>query len=222
MRLSITLISLFLLIGTMATAQKRHGKKENITDLRDTILWRKVVMREIDLRYSGNKPLLEMADSNGNKVTINKLFYDLVKNNRVATRNLVGDTIRVDDSVLALLTGEISVKDTTRVYKYVVVEEWAFDRKNGNMVVYVKWIGPYLHGCGKSITNRTDTKIPCERATFQPFFAVEYSDLRRTIEQYHTDICTGKKMRTWDMTKYFEDRQYKSKITCEGPQNYNN
>ncbi len=219
-RIFITFLVFFLLPGAIATAQKGKNKtKERTaslhwTEVRDKdILWSKMVMREIDLRYSVNQPLLEIMDSAGKAFTFNQLFYNMVKANALIS-NLVGDTVIVQDSTLALLTREMKRNDSSCVQQYIVVEEWEFSRERGKMEVHILWIGPYMRGYGKSIKDVTRTRIPCLSAPYQPWFAVKYNDLQKAFEQYKTVAEIGKKKDTITLLEYFEGRHFASKIIC--------
>ena len=224
--LSITLLIFFLLPCTVVTAQKRkHHVKENAEPIvwnnvaDKDIIWSKMVMREIDLGNDNNALLLEMKDSAGNTISFNQLFYQIAKKHEI-TGNLVGDAVVVEDSILAILLKEAKPGDSDCITKYIVLEEWVFSREKGKMEVHIQWIGPYLHGYGKPITNKANTKIPCVSASRQPLFAVRYAGIKSLLEQYRVRVDKENKHNTVNGYEYFESRQFSSQITCvDGAQN---
>lgn len=196
------------------------------TDVREaSVLWKKIVMREVDLTNAYNTPLQEMKDSAGNSITINDLFRKLAKENVVAITDLVGDKFNVNDSTLDLLAKEIKRGDSACVSKYLIVEEWLFDRDLGKMVVHILWLGPYISGIEGTVNYKgrkkdgqiywvDESKIPCASTPHQPLFAIRYDDLKRELTRYKLDVTGSKKEVAISVFDFFENRQFTSKIIC--------
>ena len=79
---------------------------------------------------------------------------------------------------------------------YGLIEDWIFDRTQGQMVVHIKAIAPMIKR--------------------KPLFWLSYPDIRRWMVQHEVYQPDREKKMTWD--EYFESRQFSSKITrVSGP-----
>lgn len=224
-RLTILFLVLFLFNVSTLRAQQRELTPVDAKYLRGAKLWTKVVMREIDLTNAFNTPLQEMKDTAGHNLTINQMFYRIVKGLQMATYEPAGNTIIVGDSTLAFLTKEIRRDDSTSISKYIVLEEWMFDRDMGKMVVFIKWIGPYMSGkeiedekkrnkSSKQQFRVGKNEIHCVSLAYRPLFAIKYDDLKKEFAKYQVDLSDGEKARMMSVLDFFELRQFNSKIVC--------
>ncbi len=95
---------------------------------------------------------------------------------------------------------EIKKLDTTnmqccypqQIDKYIIVEDWIFDRNAGQMVVHIAAIAP-VDGAGKIL------------------FWIKYPDARYFMAQHRIYAVPEEAGMSWD--RYFESRQFSSKIT---------
>ena len=82
-----------------------------------------------------------------------------------------------------------------QVDHYGIIEDWIFDKEQGQMVVQIRAIAPMVQG--------------------KPLFWLSYPDIRRYLAQYEVYADEKEARLTWD--EYFESRQFSSKITRVGP-----
>ncbi len=104
-----------------------------------------------------------------------------------------------------IVSQDFSIYDTTpltsciypqQIDHYGIIEDWIFDRNQGQMVVRIEAIAPMVND--------------------RPLFWLSYPDIRKYIVQY--DIYAGSKDMKMNWDEYFESRLFSSMITrVSGP-----
>lgn len=200
------LFLLLLMLSTTAFAQKQ----EHITYARvgdHNVLWGNLVVRELVILDKGNNAVFHnLTDSLGNLVSLNDIVYKFVKEQGGTTVNFKGNAIKVNDTTLALL------KTPEVIDKYIVVEEWEYDKNKGKMVVHILMMGPEadatMQSRQKGVLNR------CADKSVQPLFFMKYEELRKVLGRYKTISKPEDWAGTYSAEDYLEQRKFTSKILC--------
>ena len=86
--------------------------------------------------------------------------------------------------------GVTSCKYPQQIDRYRIAEDWIFDKAQGQMIVRIEAIAPVVQN--------------------KPLFWLSYPDIRKYIARYEAYKVAKSRRYTWD--KYFDSRQFSSKI----------
>ncbi len=192
------------------------------------ILWRKYVLRTIDLVEKANAPLNAIYDSTGTDLTLSDVLVRLVQDKKVRPCDLEGNSIMMSDSM------QMALEKQGRFTRFMLYEEWYFSRDSGKMYVRPLLIGPYDSDYArkaelkkaydslwaqqehdkKGNTKLTERAQDCLEPELRPVFYISVGDAKPWLEKYHMLVQVGHEHKALNVIEYLDTRKFASLIVC--------
>jgi gliding motility associated protien GldN len=186
-----------LLFCTSGFAQQRSIERR-LTKENDTPIFKKRVWRILELSDTLNAPLrIDTSPFNG-------AFFPSILSDGIKSHvfNAYGDTSlslvltenQFDSSIVC--SADTSCRYPQQIKKYVMVDDWIFDRRKGEMVATIVALAPL------AIIN----------GSYQPVFWVSYPDARGYFSRFHiSSLNNNQNGVSWD--DFFNKRMFSANIT---------